>query len=353
MTDIDFSRSFGSAAWALARVCCVGFLFLGTTNCLPASPDDTGGTGGGNSSTGGNGGNSSSSSSSHSSQASGGNTSSSSTPSGGGNTYASTSHSSSASGGNTYASTSSSTQSGGGNTYASTSSSTQSGGGNTYASSTSSPPTGGTTTQSSPPPTGGTPSSTPTGTTVTFAAGKAQGAMVGYGWVALGTADTITDPTCGPAKTAISAAASCLTSTNWSSASALCVTGTVPALGTPPDYTGNWGLSVGVNADTALGGLGQSFSSITIAVSGSPSSGLRAMVHKKGDPDATSYCATLTSGAMPLTSFSTTCYTPAAPGTPITAADVPNIDKISVQVSSGTAAIAVSNLCITGITFAK
>ena len=332
MTDIDFSRSFGSAAWALARVCCVGFLFLGTTNCLPASPDDTGGSGGGNSSTGGNGGNSSNS---HSSQTSGGNTSSSSTPSGGGNTYAS-----------------SSTPSGGGNTYASTSS-TPSGGGNTYASSTSSPPTGGTTTTSSPPPTGGTPSSTPTGTTVTFAAGKAQGAMVGYGWVALGTADTITDPTCGPAKTAISAAASCLTSTNWSSATALCVTGTVPALGTPPDYTGNWGLSVGVNADTALGGLAQSFSSITIAVSGSPSSGLRAMVHKKGDPDATSYCATLTSGAMPLTSFSTTCYTPAAPGIAITAADVPNIDKISVQVSSGTAAIAVSNLCITGITFAK
>src|ERR1700690_1095942 len=353
MTDIDFSRSFGSAAWALARVCCVGFLFLGSTNCLPASPDDTGGTGGGNSSTGGNGGNSSSS---HSSQASvppsgGGNTyASSSTPSGGGNTYASTSHSSTASGGNTYAS-SSSKQSGGGNPYASTSSSTQSGGGNTYASSTSAPPTGGTTTSSSPPPTGGTPSSTPTGTTVTFAAGKAQGAMVGYGWVALGSLDSITDPKCGAA--AITAAAPCTTSTTWSSASALCVTGNVPALGTPPDYTNNWGLSVGGNANATAGtGLGQSFTSITIAVTGTPTSGLRAMVHRSGDPDATSYCYALTPGtAIPLTSFSATCYTSASPGTAITAADVPKIDKISVQVSSGTTAIPVPNLCITGITF--
>jgi hypothetical protein len=177
--------------------------------------------------------------------------------------------------------------------------------------------------------------------------------MTGYGWVALGSADAVTDPTCGPGKTTITQAAPCATSTNWSSPTALCVTGSIPALGTPPDYAGNWGISVGVNADAAFGGLSQSFSSITIAVTGSPSSGLRAMVHKRGDPDATSYCATYAAGAMPLTSFSTTCYTPAAPGIAITAADVPNIDKISVQVSSGAAAIAVANLCITGITFAK
>jgi hypothetical protein len=189
---------------------------------------------------------------------------------------------------------------------------------------------------------------------VTFASGKAAGAMTGYGWVALGTADTISSPTCGTAT--ITNAAPCLTSTTWNSTTALCITGSVPALGTPPDYTGNWGVSVGVNStdSTPSGGLGQSFSSVTITVSGSPGSGLRALVHRKGDPAATSYCATLTSGtAMPLTSFSTTCYTPASPGTAITTTDVPNIDQISVQVSSGTAAITVSNLCITGITFAK
>ena len=78
------------------------------------------------------------------------------------------------------------------------------------------------------------------------------------------------------------------------------------------------------------------------------------MVHRKGDPDATSYCYALTPGtAIPLTSFSTTCYTSASPGTAITATDIPNIDKVSVQVSSTTSLITVTNLCITGITFAN
>jgi hypothetical protein len=197
--------------------------------------------------------------------------------------------------------------------------------------------------------------STATGTTVTFSSGKGVGAMVGYGWVALGSADTISDPTCGPSKAVITAAAQCLTSANWNSTTALCVTGSVPALAaTNPDYSGNWGLSVGVNAGDPAGttGLGQPFTSIAITVSGSPTTGLRAIVHRKGDADATQYCYPLTSGtAIPLTSFSTTCYTSASPGTAITAADVPNIDKVSVQVSSGTTAIAVSSLCITGIAF--
>ena len=238
-----------------------------------------------------------------------------------------------------------------GGTATTTTRTTPSGGGTAYASTTgaSSFPTGGTT--------GVTTGVAPSGTTVTFASGKAAGAMTGLGWVALGTADTISSPTCGTAT--ITNAAPCLTSTTWSSTTALCITGSVPALPAAPtstDYSNNWGVSVGVNATdtTPSGGLGQSFSSVTITVSGSPSSGLRAMVHRKGDADATSYCATLTSGtAMPLTSFSTTCYTPASPGTAITATDVPNIDLIGVQVSSGTAAITVSNLCITGITFAQ
>ena len=200
---------------------------------------------------------------------------------------------------------------------------------------------------------GGSTSVGPTGNTVTFASGKAVGAMVGWGWVALGSADTISDPTCGPSKAFITAAAQCA-AFNWSSTTALCITGSIPALGTPPDYTGNWGVSVGVNATdtTPSGGLGQSFTSITITVSGTPDIGLRATVHRKGDPDATSFCYALTSGtAIPLTSFTTSCYTTASPGTAITAADVPNIDKVSVQVSSGTAAITVASLCITGIAF--
>ena len=281
----------------------------------------------------------------------GGSTShSSSTPSGGGgNTYASTSSSTQSGGGNTYASTSSSTQSGGGNTYASTSSSTQSGGGNTYASTTitSSPPTGGTTA-----PTTGV---APGGTTVTFASGKAAGAMTGYGWVALGTADAISSPPAGTAG-GYHERLSLPHLHHLELRQRTLYYGLGSRLGTPPDYTGNWGVSVGVNAtdSTTSGGLGQSFTSITIAVTGSPTSGLRAMVHKKGDGMRPPTATPLTPGtAIPLTSFSTTSDTSASPGTAIAAADVPNIEKISVQVSSGTAAITVSNLCITGITFAK
>jgi hypothetical protein len=133
------------------------------------------------------------------------------------------------------------------------------------------------------------------------------------------------------------------------------MSGTVPALGTPPDYTGNWGVLVGLNStDPAGSGLGQSFTSVTITVTGAPSSGLRAQVHKKGDTDAVTYCAALTSGtAIPFTSFVTDCYNTVPAGTKIAAGDVTNIDKIAVQVSSGSAAITVAELCIAKIDFAK
>jgi len=352
MTDnVDFSRSFRRAAWALARVCCVGLLFLGTTNCLPAPSDDSG-NGGATYSAGGEMG-------SGGMMASGGFPAGGSTHVYGGATYTSN-------GGATYTSNGGATYtSNGGATYTSNGGMTSSpnggattttnGGATTTANggaTTTTIPTAGTTSVT---PTAGTTSATPTGTTVTFASGKAAGAMTGYGWVALGSADTVTDPTCGPSKAAITSAAPCATSTNWSTTTGLCITGSIPALGTPPDYTGNWGVSVGVNAGPAAGtGLGQSFASITIAVAGSPATGLRAMVHRSGDPDATSYCYALTPGtAIPLTSFSTTCYNTATPGTALTAADVPKIDKVSVQVSSGAAAISVASLCINGITFAN
>jgi len=195
-----------------------------------------------------------------------------------------------------------------------------------------------------------------TGKVVTFTTGKANGAMSGWAFVALGSADTITDPTCGTAKAAITAAAPCTTSANWSSATGLCVTGAIPALPATPtatDYSSNWGLSVGVNStETAGGGLGQSLTSMAITVTGSPLTGLRAVVHRKGDADSVSYCAALTSGtAIALTSFVTDCYNTTPTGTKITSADIPNIDKVSVQVSSGGTAITVANLCITGITF--
>jgi hypothetical protein len=61
----------------------------------------------------------------------------------------------------------------------------------------------------------------------------------------------------------------------------------------------------------------------------------------------------MTSGkAITLTSFHTKCYDSPADGVALTAADVPNIDKIGVQISSDTGAdYAVSNFCLTGVTF--
>jgi hypothetical protein len=75
---------------------------------------------------------------------------------------------------------------------------------------------------------------------------------------------------------------------------------------------------------------------------------------RKGDADSTNYCHAVSPGAsISLGSFSTTCYDTANPGTALAATDVPNIDKISVQVPSTSTAITVSKLCLTGITFAK
>lgn len=188
---------------------------------------------------------------------------------------------------------------------------------------------------------------------VTFASGKAVGAMTGYGWVALGSSDLITDPTCGG--TAITNSNPCSSSTTWSSTTALCVTGSLPALTATPDYTNNWGIAIGVNsADPAGGVLGQTYEFVAITVTGSPTSGLLAIAHRKGDAEATTYCAALTPGsAIAFTSFNTKCYDSPPDGIYMAAADVPNIDEIRVQVSSSTSAVTVTNFCITGITFTK
>ena len=202
----------------------------------------------------------------------------------------------------------------------------------------------------------GTGGSANIGTTVTFVSGKAVGAMSGYAWVALGASDSISSPTCGAANAIITAASGCSTTTNWSSTTAVCITGSIPALPASPtsvDYTNNWGISLGINAtNPATSGLGRSFTSRTITVTGSPLTGLRATVHRLGDSDAVSYCAALTSGVpITFTSFVTDCYNATPTGTKLTATDVPNIDNITVEVPSSSSLITVTNLCITGIVF--
>ena len=197
------------------------------------------------------------------------------------------------------------------------------------------------------------------GNTVTFKTGQAQGAMTGWGWVALGTLDTITDPTCDTAKAAITKATACTTTTNWNAPDALCINANIPALPSSPvqkDYDENWGVMVGLNssdppADKGGSTLGQTFDSITFNLSGSPITGLRGEIHIKGDDDNTVYCANIVSGrAVVLTDFNTKCWGDTTT-VKLTSDKITNIDKVGVQVSSGSAAITVASLCLKSVSF--
>jgi hypothetical protein len=192
----------------------------------------------------------------------------------------------------------------------------------------------------------------PSGTIVTFSSGMAKGAMTGAGWIAIGTVESVSSPTCSGG-VPITNAAPCTTQTLWNNPSALCVTGSIPALPAAPtssDYANNWGIQVGVSARDPSGVIGLSFGTITLSMSGTPSTGLRAEIHRQGDPDTTWYCAMVQSDMkISFTSFNTLCWD--GSGTSLTLADVYKIDKISVQVSSGFAAVSVTNLCLNRIVF--
>jgi hypothetical protein len=190
--------------------------------------------------------------------------------------------------------------------------------------------------------------------TVTFSNGMAKGAMSGYGWVTMGAKDGVTSPLCGT--TPITPSAPCpSTSTKWESTSALCISALIPALSaspTPTEYAENWGVQVGANASPATppAGLGRTYSTITLNFTGTPSSGLRAIVHRSGDTDDKSYCAIVTSDTpIPLTSFNTTCWD--GTGTSLTAADVSKIDRVGLEVVAARQEIPVTSLCLTSIVF--
>ncbi|MGD0835219.1 MAG: hypothetical protein ABSB49_01075 [Polyangia bacterium] len=313
---------------SLSGAALIAFAAFAGPNCQPSGGTLPGS--GGNSGNSGNGGSNISNPNGGSSTSSGGSVAGGS-PSVGGSSSANGGSSSSSSNGSGGTSSASTTSSGNGGATGAGGSSTVSGGGSTGTSS----------------------GSGPSGTAVTISTGKGVGAMVGYGWVSLGSEDTISSPECGTA--AITSATSCA-ATTWSTTSSLCVSGSIPALPATPaatDYADNWGLEVGLNATSAspqTSGLGQSFKTVTIAVTGTPTTGLRAQVHLNGDPAATTYCYTYSTGAMPLASFAQDCYN-TTPTELISASKLSTIDQVMVQVPSAAAAITVTNLCITGITF--
>jgi hypothetical protein len=229
------------------------------------------------------------------------------------------------------------------------------------------------------------------GDEVTFKDGKAQGPLTGYAYIALGIQNTETSPLCEDdpndpndvanprpitapdPNTCDKVGATCPTTgrTVWNSTSALCITGTIPKVqGT--DYTDDWGLQIAMNsstppADSSGNGhtLGTTYSTITYDITPEAitptNTAIRAIIHLVSQECyANPYCATIpASGAvLTLTDFNTECWTSTKCTTAtclqLGAADVPNIDKVGVQISSDTAnPYIVTNFCLNSITFGK
>jgi len=170
--------------------------------------------------------------------------------------------------------------------------------------------------------------------------------------------DMLTDPTCDTDKHVIDSAHACTTTTNWSTSDSLCMSGKIPALPATPlqsDYDNNWGIQIGVNTSEPPGlTLGKSYASIAITISGKPTTGLRAELHVKGEPAGQTYCADMTSGeAIQLSKFNQECWNgdAAASSKALSSDNIANIDKVGIQVSSGSAEIPVEKLCLQSIEF--
>jgi hypothetical protein len=219
----------------------------------------------------------------------------------------------------------------------------------------------------------------PASDSVNFCSGKAQGVMTGYGYIALGKADSATDPKCAedpktPSVTRpISSAdntpsGACPTNgmTVWKAIDSLCISGSIPMV-VAGDYKSNWGLQIGVNtvdppATTAgTGTLGKNYSTIALTTTGTvtpTNMAIRVIIHVVNmaptakNPENNPYCATMSASgkAITLTSFNTACWD--GTGDSLAASDIPNIDKIGVQISSDPDRdYTVTDFCLTGIKF--
>jgi hypothetical protein len=193
----------------------------------------------------------------------------------------------------------------------------------------------------------------PTGDIVTVDNGTAKGPMTGVGWIALGRDDTASDPTCSG--TAITSTAPCATAISWNVTDAFCITGTIPVV-VGGDYTNNWGLQIGVNANaTESVPVATAYSTVALKFDGVPTTGLRLELHRTTEGASTqTYCydGIKSEQAYKLTDFNTACWD--GSGTPFTAADQATINKVGLQVSSSaSAAITVTNLCLKEIIFGK
>jgi len=231
---------------------------------------------------------------------------------------------------------------------------------------------------------------------VTFKDGKAQGPMTGYAYIALGPQNSETSPLCEEdpndpndpnnpysflrpitapdPNTCDKPHATCPTTgrTMWNSSSALCITGSIPKV-QGVDYTSDWGLQIATNsssppADSSGNGstLGKTYSTITYDITPEAvtptNTAIRAVIHLiSQECFADPYCATIpASGAvLKLTDFNTECWNGTVCGAgaackQLKPEDVPNIDKVGVQISSDIQnAYVVNNFCLNNIKFGK
>lgn len=94
--------------------------------------------------------------------------------------------------------------------------------------------------------------------------------------------------------------------------------------------------------------LGAAYVRTFVTLSGSPAQGLRLVVHRAGDPSATTYCVPVTNiERIPFTSFNTKCWD--GSGIALRPEDVPNIDRIALHVPATSSPVAVDNLCLSGL----
>jgi len=208
---------------------------------------------------------------------------------------------------------------------------------------------------------------------VNFCNGRAQGIMTGYAYIALGKLNTATDPVCAPDSSvpdttrAITAEGTdpgpcpITGTTKWKHANDLCISGKIPVV-EGGDYVSNWGLQIGVNtvdppATDSTGTLGdKGYTTIALTTTGSiepANQAVRVVIHLLGmAADANPYCATMPSSGrvLTLTSFNTACWD--GTGTKLTEADIPNIDKVGIQISSDDKSeYTVTDYCLQGIQF--
>jgi len=199
----------------------------------------------------------------------------------------------------------------------------------------------------------------------TFVQGRAQGAMSGLGYVSLGVFGKLTSPTCAgmpiaslpPEDPPVTFDSTCWPSSiKWSSSSALCVSGTLPAWSATPsfmEYQTNWGILVGAATRDPVRGLGVDYARVALTWTGEEAlTRLLAVVHLEGDAANKTYCAPVTSGgSVRLTSFNTDCSF--GSGDLLPAADVRKIDKVGVQIPSRRTALKLENFCLNKIVFTK